>query len=108
MPETVDGSGSQKTCSSETAITALGLDAGLRGLPIPAHRSRLALPGIPWHIIQRGNNRAVCFHGEDDYQFYLHYLNKFSGKFGCPIHAYVLMTNHVHLLFTPEKRRRQS
>jgi len=66
-------------------------------------RARLALPGIPWHIIQRGNNRAVCFHAEEDYQFYLHYLNEFADKFGCAIHAYVLMTNHVHLLLTPAK-----
>ena len=57
-------------------------------------RARLALPGIPWHIIQRGNNRAICFHAEEVYQFYPHYLNEFSGKFGCHIHAYVLMTNH--------------
>jgi REP element-mobilizing transposase RayT len=54
-------------------------------------------------LIQRGNNRAVCFHAEDDYQFYLHYLKEFAVKFGCAIHAYVLMTNHVHLLLTPAK-----
>jgi putative transposase len=51
--------------------------------------------------IQRGNNRSVCFHAEEDYQFYLHYLKEFAEKFGCAIHAYVLMTNHVHLLLTP-------
>ena len=39
-------------------------------------RARLSLPGIPWHIIQRGHNRSVCFHGEEDYQFYLHYLSE--------------------------------
>ena len=66
-------------------------------------RARLSLPGIPWHIIQRGNNRAVCFHAEEDYQFYLHYLKEFVDKFGCAVHAYVLMTNHVHLLLTPAK-----
>ena len=64
-------------------------------------RARLSLHGIPWHIIQRGNNRAVCFHGERDYQFYLHYLKEFAVKFDCAVHAYVLMTNHVHLLATP-------
>ena len=46
-------------------------------------RARLALPGIPWHIIERSDNRPVCFHGEEDYQFCLHYLSEFSGKFGC-------------------------
>ena len=66
-------------------------------------RARLSLPGIPWHIIQRGNNRAVCFHAEADYQYYLHYLKEFADKFGCEVHAYVLMTNHIHLLLTPAK-----
>lgn len=66
-------------------------------------RARLSLPGIPWHIIQRGNNRSVCFHAEEDYQFYLHYLKEFAEKFGCAVHAYVLMTNHVHLLLTPAR-----
>lgn len=66
-------------------------------------RARLSIPGIPWHIIQRGNNRSVCFHAEEDYQLYLHYLEEFATKFGCDIHAYVLMTNHVHLLLTPQR-----
>jgi putative transposase len=66
-------------------------------------RARLSLPGIPWHIIQRGNNRSVCFYAEEDYQFYLHYLKEFADKFGCALHAYVLMTNHVHLLVTPAR-----
>ena len=65
--------------------------------------ARISLPGIPWHIIQRGNDRSVCFHAEDDYQFYLHYLQEFADRFGCRLHAYVLMTNHVHLLLTPEE-----
>jgi putative transposase len=66
-------------------------------------RARLSLPGIPWHIIQRGNNRAVCFHAEEDYRRYLDELAGLSRRFGCEIHAYVLMTNHVHLLLTPEQ-----
>ena len=66
-------------------------------------RARLSIPGIPWHIIQRGNNRSVRFHAEEDFQFYLHYLAEFATKFGCDIHAYVLMTNHVHLLLTPQQ-----
>ena len=64
-------------------------------------RARISIPGIPWHIIQRGNNRSVCFYAEEDFQFYLHYLEEFATKFGCAIHAYVLMTNPVHLLLTP-------
>ena len=66
-------------------------------------RARLSIPGIPWHIIQRGNNRSVCFYAEEDYQLYLHYLEELATKFGCAIHAYVLMTNHVHLLLTPQR-----
>jgi putative transposase len=66
-------------------------------------RPRLALPGIPWHIIQRGNNRSVCFYAEEDYRKYLDTLREQALKYGCAIHAYVLMTNHVHLLLTPEK-----
>ena len=67
-------------------------------------RARLSLPGIPWHIIQRGNNRSACFLAEEDYQFYLHYLHAFCDTFGCALHAYVLMTNHVHLLLTPRQK----
>jgi putative transposase len=66
-------------------------------------RARLSIPGIPWHIIQRGNNRSVCFFAEEDYQLYLFHLDRLARKFGCAIHAYVLMTNHVHLLLTPAK-----
>ena len=66
-------------------------------------RARLSIPGIPWHIIQRGNNRAVCFYAEEDYQLYLHYLDEFATKFSCTLHAYALMTNHVHLLLTPQR-----
>ena len=65
-------------------------------------RARLSIPGIPWHIIQRGNNRSACFYTEEDYVFYLRQLEELADKFACAIHAYVLMTNHVHLLLTPE------
>ena len=61
-------------------------------------RARLMLPDIPLHLIQRGNNRQACFIAEDDYRFYLDWLKDSADKHGCRIHAYVLMTNHVHLL----------
>ena len=67
-------------------------------------RARLSLPGIPWHIIQRGNNRSACFYAGDDYHLYLDTLKEQALKFECKVHAYVLMTNHVHLLITPEKK----
>ena len=71
-------------------------------------RPRLAIGGIPWHIIQRGNNRSACFYSEQDYQYYLQTLGEQSKKYDCAIHAYVLMTNHVHLLITPSKKESAS
>lgn len=68
-------------------------------------RARLAAPGIPWHVVQRGNNRSACFFSAADYAFYLALLQEQARKFGCAVHAYVLMTNHVHLLLTPETER---
>jgi len=65
-------------------------------------RARLSLPNVPWHIIQRGNNRGDCFFADEDYQRYLSELTTLAPKFECAIHAYVLMTNHVHLLLTPK------
>ncbi len=67
-------------------------------------RARLAIAGIPWHIIQRGNNRSPCFYHEEDYFFYLDHLDEQALKFGCLVHAYCLMTNHVHLLVTPPEK----
>ena len=64
-------------------------------------RARLALPGIPWHIIQRGNNRSECFFADEDYRRYLGILHEQALTHDCAVHAYVLMTNHVHLLLTP-------
>jgi putative transposase len=65
-------------------------------------RPRLNLTGLPLHIIQRGNNRSACFFAQEDFRFYLHWLRLLSSKHRCAVHAYVLMTNHIHLLLTPE------
>ena len=62
---------------------------------------RLDLPGVPQHVIQRGNNRQPCFLREQDYRCYVTQLNDAARSHDCRIHAYVLMTNHVHLLITP-------
>jgi putative transposase len=67
-------------------------------------RARISIARIPWHIIQRDNNRSVCFYADEDYQRYLQDLKEQANKYGCEIHAYVLMTNHVHLLLTPKKK----
>jgi putative transposase len=63
-------------------------------------RARVTLPNVPLHIIQRGNNRQACFFADEDARFYLDWLREHAGKTGCRIHAYVLMTNHVHLLLS--------
>jgi putative transposase len=65
-----------------------------------ARLPRYVLPGQPQHIIQRGNNRQPIFAAEDDYRYYRECLGEAARKHGCDIHAYVLMTNHVHLLMT--------
>ena len=64
-------------------------------------RARLRIAGAPLHIIQRGNNRSACFFADHDYGCYLRHLEELAARYACSIHAYVLMTNHVHLLLTP-------
>jgi putative transposase len=64
-------------------------------------RLRLRPAGLPLHIIQRGNNRAACFVDNGDRLVYLAQLASLARRFDCSVHAYVLMTNHVHLLLTP-------
>lgn len=66
-------------------------------------KPRMYLPGIPCHVIQRGNNRDATFFTGDDYRFYIECLREGSERYGVAVHAYVLMTNHVHLLMTPER-----
>jgi len=63
-------------------------------------RARVVLPNVPIHIIQCGNNRQACFYRNIDYLMYLKWLRESTLKTRCQIHAYVLMTNHVHLLIT--------
>jgi putative transposase len=62
---------------------------------------RFALAGYPQHVIQRGNNRTLLFATAADYQVFRWCLTRACAKNGCRVHAYVLMTNHVHLLMTP-------
>ena len=64
-------------------------------------KTRMYLPDIPVHVVQRGNNRDACFFCEDEYRYFLDRLREGQGRFGVALHAYVLMTNHVHLLMTP-------
>jgi putative transposase len=68
-----------------------------------ARLPRYALPGQPQHLIQRGNNRAAIFFTDADYRFYLECVHLASQRHEVAIHAYVLMTNHVHLVATPNR-----
>jgi len=66
---------------------------------------RYYLPGIPQHVIQRGVNRQAVFFEPADYNLYLEALNEAAFRYDCQVHAYVLMTNHTHLLMTPGNKR---
>ena len=65
----------------------------------------MAFPGVALHVIQRGVDRCACFRAEADYLVYLSNLRQLTSKHGCALHAYCLMTNHVHLLLTPSHAR---
>jgi len=64
-------------------------------------RARLIIPDVPVHLIQRGHNKHQCFFAQRDFRLYLRWLEEFSNDADCSIHAYVLMTNHVHISATP-------
>ncbi|MEC5163723.1 putative transposase [Janthinobacterium sp. CG_23.3] len=66
-------------------------------------RARLVLPNVPLHLIQRGNNRQACFFADADYRVYLAWLAEHADANGCRVHAYVLMSNHVHLLISVDE-----
>jgi putative transposase len=64
-------------------------------------KPRFYVPGAPVHALQRGHNRSAVFFDDLDYLEYLRCLKQAADSCGCAVHAYVLMTNHVHLLLTP-------
>jgi putative transposase len=68
-----------------------------------ARRPRVFLKGAAHHIVQRGNNRCDIFRSAEDYKLLLQLLSDTSVEFNLQIHAYVLMTNHVHFLATPSR-----
>ncbi len=65
---------------------------------------RVSSVGVAQHIIQRGNNRQICFGNEEDIIAYVTWLKEYSKKYHVEVHAWVLMTNHVHLLCTPREK----
>jgi putative transposase len=64
---------------------------------------RYRIAGQPQHVINRGNNRQAIFFRDADHRRYRAYLAEVAETHGCAVHAYVLMTNHLHLLVTPER-----
>ena len=70
-----------------------------------ARLPRFVIPDQPQHVIVRGNNRTEIFCADTDYQFYLEKLQLACDKHACQLHAYVLMTNHLHLLITPQEEQ---
>jgi len=65
---------------------------------------RLDAQGVAQHVIQRGNNRQLCFGGEEDFAAYASWLKDYAIRYGVEVHAWVFMTNHVHLLLTPHEK----
>lgn len=65
-------------------------------------RARMYIPELPYHIVQRGNNREPCFIEPENYLFYLELWKTLSKRYGVSIHTYCLMTNHIHFLVTPK------
>jgi putative transposase len=74
------------------------LHATEAGMP---RTKRLDIAGVAQHVIQRGNDRQACFFREGDYRRYMQDLREAALQSECKVHAYVLMTNHIHLLVTP-------
>lgn len=67
-------------------------------------RARMYLPDMPYHLVQRGNNREPCFFEPQNYQVYLDLWESLSKRYGVSVHGYCLMTNHIHFLVTPSDK----
>lgn len=67
-------------------------------------KPRFFLADVPVHIVQRGHSREPVFFEESDYAAYLQWVEEAAERYDCAIHAYVLMTNHVHFLVTPHDK----
>jgi putative transposase len=70
-----------------------------------ARRPRFIVENQPHHIVQRGHNRAPVFFSERDYLYYIECLQTAAARYGCDVHAWCLMTNHIHLLVTPPTKQ---
>lgn len=63
--------------------------------------ARMVIPGMPHHVVQRGNNRQDVFFLDEDWGVYLDFLKEYAAQFGLEVMGYCLMTNHVHLVVCP-------
>jgi putative transposase len=68
-------------------------------------KPRFFLPDVPAHVVQRGHSREPVFFEDSDYIAYLTWLAEAADRYECAIHAYVLMTNHIHILATPKDKQ---
>jgi putative transposase len=68
-----------------------------------ARLARIQVPGVPVHVVIRGNDRRAIFYSEGDRIYFHRTLVEASRRYGLDVHAYVLMTNHAHLLATPRQ-----
>jgi putative transposase len=66
-----------------------------------SRQPRVFIPDVSAHVILRGNNRMVLFKDEVDHAMFLAFLGRAAVRFSVAVHAYVLMTNHLHILATP-------
>ena len=66
-------------------------------------KPRFYLPNVPVHVVQRGHSREPIFFETQDYVTYLYWIKDSAAKYDIAVHAFVLMTNHVHLLLTPKE-----
>ncbi|HKU92369.1 MAG TPA: transposase [Sphingomicrobium sp.] len=66
-----------------------------------ARLARLVLPGVPYHVTQRGNRRQQTFFEEGDYALYRDLLSEAARRAGTRVWSYCLMPNHVHLIVVP-------
>ena len=68
-------------------------------------KARIIIPGYPHHIVQKGHNRQKIFRDDDDRELYLKMLATYVERYKCPLMAYCLMPNHVHLMLRPTDRQ---
>ncbi len=70
-----------------------------------ARLPRIVIPNQPLHIMHRGNNKQIIFESEEDMVRIKEDIAHALSKTGCALHAYVIMSNHLHLLITPQSKK---